>query len=115
VKNCRSGVLNVTSFVSLSGYKSQSVALTLILYCVAQSHDSFGTNSITFHHVHLHFHSSLGVISIGQGNASLFSRLVNGIIGILKKTIAFLEILSRVFSGIILVTFAHEIASKIIV
>jgi hypothetical protein len=45
--------------------------------------------SITDEVVHLQVHSSFGSISIGQGNLSFASKLVNAIIGILKNTAIF--------------------------
>jgi hypothetical protein len=102
-------------FVSFNGYRSQDNELTVTLYSVAHSKYLAGTNSTTFQPVHLHFQSIFGDTSIGQGNLSLLSRLVSGIKGILKSAIIFCEIFSRLHSGRIFVTFAHEIASNMTV
>ncbi|HBA45376.1 TPA: hypothetical protein DEG21_01865 [Patescibacteria group bacterium] len=66
-----------------------SSLFTDTLYSVAHSQYFSGTNSTTFHPVHLHFPAIFGVISTGQGKLSLLSKEVRGISGILNKTSKF--------------------------
>jgi hypothetical protein len=41
-----------------------------------------------FEDIHLHLPSIDGLIDMGQGSLSLLSKLVRGIIGILKRTVS---------------------------
>lgn len=108
------GVWNVIVFCSLRGYSNQADQETITVYFVAHSQCVSGMNSSAFPPVHLHFQRIFGEIVTGQGTLSIFSRLVSGIIGILNSTSRFCEMLSSVFSGKIFVTFAQDIASKMI-
>jgi hypothetical protein len=107
------GVFISTEAQVPSLYKSQSLFETVTLYFVAPKNQSFGMYSKTDEVVHLQVHSSFGSISIGQGNLSFASKLVNAIIGILKNTAMFCHKLSSSHSGTIFKTFAHSITETI--